>query len=126
MWGSWLGQRASKSACLVVPPLFRADSGTNLFKQGENVKGRPSGSVAQLAECSHGKREALGSSPGRVTIFSSPVTIIYVFIEKLKKMSHDYPQNTHLMCAADLETELNATNELFLLTYSKCEHTCTL
>ena len=54
--------------------LFRADSGTNLFKQGENVKGRPSGSVAQLAECSHGKREALGSSPGRATIFSSPVT----------------------------------------------------
>ena len=34
-----------------------------------NVKGRPSGSVAQLAECSHGKREALGSTPGRATIF---------------------------------------------------------
>ena len=51
--------------------------------------------------------------------------MIYVFIEKLKKMSHDYTQNTHLMWAADLETELNATNELFLLTYSKCEHTCT-
>ena len=31
-------------------------------------------SVAQLAECSHGKREALSSSPGRATIFSSPVT----------------------------------------------------
>ena len=53
------------------------------------------------------------------------MVIIYVFIEKLKKMSHDYPQNTHLMWAADLETEVNATNELFLLTYSKCEHTCT-
>ena len=38
------------------------------------VKGQPSGSVAQLTECSHGKREALGSSPGRTTIFSSPVT----------------------------------------------------
>ena len=72
--GSRLGQRASKSACLVVPPLFRADSGTNLIKQEENVKGRSSGSVAQLAECSHCKREALGSSPGRATIFSSPVT----------------------------------------------------
>ena len=67
--GSRLGQRASKCACLVVPPLFRADSRTNLIKQGENVKGRPCGSVAQLAECSHGKREALGSSPGRATIF---------------------------------------------------------
>ena len=72
--GSRLGQRASKVACFVVPPLFRADSGTNLIKQGENVKGRPCGSVAQLAECSHDKREALGSSPGRATIFSSPVT----------------------------------------------------
>ena len=39
--GSRLGQRASKSACFVVPPLFRADSGTNLIKQGENIKGRP-------------------------------------------------------------------------------------
>ena len=38
------------------------------------VKGRPSGLVAQLAECLHGKREALGSSPGRAAIFSSPVT----------------------------------------------------
>ena len=72
--GSRLGQRASKSACVVVPPLFRAASGTNLMTQGENVKGRPSGSVAQLAECSHGKRAALGSCPGRATIFFSPVT----------------------------------------------------
>ena len=69
------GATSIKSACFVVPPLFQADSGTNLIKQGENVKGRPSGSVAQLAECSHGKREALGSSPGRTTIFSSPVTV---------------------------------------------------
>ena len=67
--GSQKGQRASKSACFVGPPLFRADSRTNLIKQGENVKGRPCGSVAQLAECFHGKREALGSSPGRATIF---------------------------------------------------------
>ena len=38
------------------------------------VKGRPCGSVAQWAECSHSKRGALGSSPGRATIFSFPVT----------------------------------------------------
>ena len=99
--GSRKGQRASKSACFVVPPLFRADSGTNLIKQGkiskvshwlnnsvvsriargpgfESRSGHdfflpcdmwPCGSVAQLAECSHGKREAqamwLGSSVGR-------------------------------------------------------------
>ena len=67
--GSRQGQRALKSGCLVVPPLFQEDSGTNLIKQGENVKGRPSGSVAQLAECPHSKREALGSSPGWATIF---------------------------------------------------------
>ena len=42
--------------------------GTNLIKQGENVKG----SVAQLAECSQSKREALGSSPGLATIFFLP------------------------------------------------------
>ena len=40
-------------------------------------------------------------------------------------MSQDYPQNTPLMWAADLETELKATNELFLLTYSKSVHTWT-
>ena len=67
--GSLLEQRAPKSTCLVVPPLFRADSGTNLIKQEEDVKGRPSGSLAQLTECSHGKREAVGSSPGQATIF---------------------------------------------------------
>ena len=52
--------------------LLRADSGTNLIKQVENVKGRPSGSVAQLAECSHGKRESLGSSLCRAMSFSLP------------------------------------------------------
>ena len=36
--GSRLGKRVSKGACLVVPPLFRADSGTNLIKQGEMSK----------------------------------------------------------------------------------------
>ena len=44
------------------------------FANSAGVKGRICGSVAQLAKCSHGKREALGSSPGRATIFSSPVT----------------------------------------------------
>ena len=49
--------------------------GLILFSRGGNVKGRPCGSVAQLAECSHGKREALDSSPGRAVILSSPVTL---------------------------------------------------
>ena len=37
-----------------------------LLSRGGNVKGRPSGPLAQLAECSHGKRQALDLSPGRV------------------------------------------------------------
>ena len=47
----------------------------NLIKQWENVEGRPCGSVAQLAECSHGKQEALGLSPCRATIFLFPCDI---------------------------------------------------
>ena len=52
--GSRLGQRASKSACLVVPLLFGADSGMNLMKQGESVKGRPS--AQQLSYLTDSKR----------------------------------------------------------------------
>ena len=36
--GSRLGQQALKSACLIVPPLFRAVSGTNLFMRGKLSK----------------------------------------------------------------------------------------
>ena len=84
-WDIWwltvdsrLGQRASKCASLVVPSRFGTGGG-NLITQG-GVKGRPSGSVAQLAEFSHGKRETLGSSPGRDTIlFSFPVTLTLLY-----------------------------------------------
>ena len=64
---------------LNIPPLFQADSGTNLIKQGGNVNGRPCGSVAQLAESLHGKRETFGSSPGRAMIVLLPCdTCIYL------------------------------------------------
>ena len=72
--GSLLGPQVSKSHVSLVPLLFRADAETILIKQWEKVKGQPSGWVAQLAECLHGKPEALGSSSGWATIFSSPVT----------------------------------------------------
>ena len=67
----WVRARAasSKETVSSVPTWFRADSGTNLFKQGEFVTGWSCGSVAQRLECSHGKRETLGSSPGRTTFF---------------------------------------------------------
>ena len=47
----WVRAQAasSKGAVTSVPARFRADSGTNLFKQGEIVAGRLCGSVAQLA-----------------------------------------------------------------------------
>ena len=47
----WVRARAASSKGTVssVPTLFQADSGTNLFKQGEIVAGRPCGSVVQLA-----------------------------------------------------------------------------
>ena len=59
---TWLSRK--KSCCYFWQGWYRI----------ENVKVRPCGSVAQLAECSRGKREALGSSPGRATNVSSPVT----------------------------------------------------
>ena len=63
---------SSKETVSSVPAWFRADSGTNLIKQGEIVAGRPCGSVAQWSECSHGMREVLGSSPGRAMCFFLP------------------------------------------------------
>ena len=47
----WVCARAASSKGTVssVPTLFRADSGMNLFKQGEIVADRPCGLVAQLA-----------------------------------------------------------------------------
>ena len=47
----WVRARAAssnlKETVSSVPAWFRADSGTNLIKQGENVIGRSSGSIAQ-------------------------------------------------------------------------------
>ena len=47
----WVRARAAssnpKETVSSEPAWFRADSGTNLIKQGENVTGRSSGSVAQ-------------------------------------------------------------------------------
>ena len=89
--------------------LFRADSGTNLIKQGESVNGRPCGSVAQLAECLHGKREALGSSPGRATIISSPVTPtsghdgneVHNFYRQLQEIIDQTPKKDNLVVQGD-------------------------
>ena len=67
---------SSKGTVSSVPEWFRADSGTNLIKQGEIVTGRPCGSVAQWSEeCLHGMREILGLSPGRAMCFFLPCDI---------------------------------------------------
>ena len=63
---------SSKGTVSPVLTWFRANSGTNLIKQGEIVAGRPCGSVAQWSECSHGMREVLGSSPGQAVYFFLP------------------------------------------------------
>ena len=70
-WQVWACPRAASNKGTVssVPAWFRADSETNLIKQGESVTGRPCGSVTQRTECSHGMREVLGSSPGRAMCF---------------------------------------------------------
>ena len=71
----WARARAasSKETDSSVPAWFRADSGTNLIKQGEIVTGRPYSSVAQWSECSHGMREVLGSSPGLGHVLFPPL-----------------------------------------------------
>ena len=61
-------KRCMSRCSYIVPSRFEDES----KKQGENAKGRPIGSISQLAECSHGKRKALGLSPGRATIFVLP------------------------------------------------------
>ena len=74
-WPVWVRARAasSKETVSSVPTWFRADSGTNLIKQGEIVTGRPCGSVAQWSECLHGLREVLGSSSDRAMCFFPPL-----------------------------------------------------
>ena len=66
---------SSKGTDSSVREWFRADSRTNLIKQGEIVTGRPCGSVAQWSECLHGMRDVLGSSPGRAMCFFLPCDI---------------------------------------------------
>ena len=70
----WYGSVSS------VPAWFRADSGTNLIKQGKIVTGRSCGSVARWSECSHGMREVLGSSPGRAMCFFLPCDIWWLSV----------------------------------------------
>ena len=85
LWASGLGNKHQNVHVLLFSRC--SEQGTNLVKQAENIKGRSwakqltdserrenvkrttGGSVAQLAECLHGKREALGSSSGQATSF---------------------------------------------------------
>ena len=60
----------SKGSVSFVLAWFRADTGTTLIKQGGG-----GGVGISVVECSHGKRETLGSSPGRATFFFRPCYI---------------------------------------------------
>ena len=71
-WSCHLSLRFFHSYCnkhaKVHASLFRADLGTDVIMQGKNVKGLPSGPLAQSAKCLQSKQEALGLSPSRATI----------------------------------------------------------
>ena len=72
----WVRARAASSNLIEtvssVPAWFRADSGTNLIKPGGKCNRSIVWLDSSVVECSHGKRETLGSSPGRPTFFFRP------------------------------------------------------
>ena len=78
----WVRARAASSKGTVssAPAWFRADSRTNLIKQGKIAIGRPNGSVAQWSECSHDLQEVLSSSPGRAMCFFLPCDIWWLSV----------------------------------------------
>ena len=85
----WVRARAasSKETDSSVPAWFRADSGTNLIKQGKIVTGRPCGPIALWSEYSHGLREVLGSSPGRAMCFFLPCDICIDCLFEIRKIA---------------------------------------
>ena len=75
---------SSKGTVSSVPARVRADSGTNLFKQGQIVASRPCGSVAQLARvlarCARGP--GFESRSGHVCFFSPcDISIILIAVQ---------------------------------------------
>ena len=69
--GAWASSR--KGTVSSVPAWFRADSGTNLIKQGKIVTDRPCGSIAQWSECCERSWVRIPVGP---CASSSPVTRI--------------------------------------------------
>ena len=103
----WVRARAASSIGIVssVPTWFRADSGTNLIKQGEIVTGRPCGSVARWSECSHGLREVLCSSPG---LFLPCDTNIMAHLDEYKLLSdRQHAFRKGHSCETQLTTVIN-------------------
>ena len=68
---------SSKGTVSSVPARFRADSGTNLFKQGEIVACRPCGSVVQLARVLARSAKGPGFESRSGHFFSYPVTQVW-------------------------------------------------
>ena len=98
----WVRARAASSKGTVssVPTWFRADSGTNLLKQGTIVTGRPFGSVAQWSECSHGRRE-VESGSGHVLFFSL-VTYIESYSPDSIAHTEVLPKSTNFKIATEV------------------------
>ena len=79
MWvRAWAASSNLKETVSSVPAWFRAELGMNLIKQGGGGCNRSIEWLgSSVIECSHGKRETLGSSPGRATFFFRPCDISF-------------------------------------------------
>ena len=77
MWvRAWAASSNLKETVSSVPAWFRAELGMNLIKQGECNR-LIVWLDSSVIECSHDKRETLGSSPGRATFFFHPCDISF-------------------------------------------------
>ena len=92
-WPVWVRARAAsnKRTVSLDPAWFPADSGANLFKQGEIVTVRPCGPIAQWSEYLHGLPGVLGLSLGRVMCLFLPCdTEIQKYARK--RIQHEFEE----------------------------------
>ena len=121
---------SSKWTVSSVPAWFRADSGTNLIKQGEIVTGRPCGSVAQWSECSPGVRGSWVRVRVGLCLYFSPV--IYgdsVWVRARAASSKETVSSVPAWFRADSGTNLIKREEIVtgrlcgsVAQWSECSH----
>ena len=82
----WVPASAASSQGTVSSVAGRI-GGQILLSREKNVTDQSCGSVVRLAECSHGKREVLGSSSYQPHSFSTPVTYVFMVFKYLPQFS---------------------------------------